>query len=161
MSAKNQRSERLTIAKNNALPKTWILLGNQSTVNVFQNASLLTNIRQNKSYMGIHCNAGVASTNMIGDLAGYGTVWYHADGIANILLLSRVKSRYRVTIDSQDGDEFRVHKPNGDIRIFAAAKRGLYCMDTAANSTGTLLVNTVDDNKSKYTNRDYSRAVLA
>jgi hypothetical protein len=32
-------------------------------------------------------------------------------------------------------------------------------MDTA--TTGTLLVNTVDENKSRYTNRVYTRAVLA
>jgi len=80
------------------VPKTWILLDNQSTVDVFHNAALLTNIRKNKTYMDIHCNAGVTSTNMIGELSGYGTVWYQPKGIANILSLARVKKLgYRVT----------------------------------------------------------------
>jgi hypothetical protein len=38
--------------------------------------------------MDIYCNAGVTSTNLIVDLAGYGPVWYHPNGIANILSLS-------------------------------------------------------------------------
>lgn len=37
--------------------------------------------------------------------------------------------------------------------------RGLFYMDT--DKTGTLLVNTVAQNKASYTNRDYSRALLA
>ena len=69
------------------IPKSWILLGNQSTVDVFYNANLLRNIRKGKKPMDIHCNAGVTSTNLAGDLPGYGTVWYHPNGIANILFL--------------------------------------------------------------------------
>jgi hypothetical protein len=57
--------------------------------------------------MKIHCNAGVASTDQVGDLDGYGTVWYHPNGIANILSLSRVREHgYRVTYDSEDGNRF-------------------------------------------------------
>lgn len=72
------------------VPKTWILLDNQSTVDVFYNAELLQNIRQVGSSIQIHCNAGITTTNLKGDLPGYGTVWYHPKGIANILSLSRV-----------------------------------------------------------------------
>jgi hypothetical protein len=37
--------------------------------------------------MNIHCNAGISTTNMVGDLAGYGSVCYHESEIANILSL--------------------------------------------------------------------------
>ena len=141
------------------IPNTWILLDNQSTVDVFHNPNLLRNIRKTDTYMDIHCNAGVTSTNEVGDLHGYGTVWYHPNGIANILSLKRVKEKHRVTYDSTNGNEFVVHKDDGTTRIFQQSNRGLFYMDSA--ETGTLLVSTVAENKSKYTNRDYSRAVLA
>ena len=70
------------------VPKTWILLDGQTTVEIFHNINLLRNRREGKSHKDIHCNAGVTSTNMVGDLPGYGTVWYHPNGIANILALS-------------------------------------------------------------------------
>jgi hypothetical protein len=71
------------------VPKDWILLDNQSTVDVFYNDKLLQNIRKSDTSMDIHCNAGVTSTDMVGDLPGYGEVWYHPNGIANILSLTR------------------------------------------------------------------------
>jgi hypothetical protein len=37
---------------------------------------LLRNIRKADSFIDIHCNTGIASTNLIGDLPGYGRVWY-------------------------------------------------------------------------------------
>jgi hypothetical protein len=131
-------------------------------VDVFHNADLLKNIRTGEGHMDIHCNAGVTSTNLIGDLPGYGQVWYHPNGIANILSLKRVKSRgHRVTYDSSKANEFHVHKADGTIRVFKESPRGLYYSDTSIREASTLLVNTVDHNKFKYTKRDYSRAVLA
>jgi hypothetical protein len=78
----------LQLSNDGRVPKTWILLDNQSTVDVFNNGALLNNIRKSKTFMDIHCNAGVTSTNMVGDLPGYGTVWYHPIGIAKILSLA-------------------------------------------------------------------------
>ena len=43
---------------------------------------------------------------------------------------------------------------------FEQAKSGLFYMDAEQNS-GTVLVNTVEENKSKYTKRDYQRALAA
>jgi hypothetical protein len=47
------------------------------------------------------------------------------------------------------------------IRVFKELPGGLYYPVTSIREASTLLVNTVDDNKSKYTNLDYSRAILA
>ena len=100
------------------LPPESILLDNQSTVDVFTNRRLLKNIWRSKKDMFIHCTAGVAKTNLIGDLPGYGTVWYHPNGIANILSLSKVKEKYRVTFDSDINNQFIVHHNDGMQRIF-------------------------------------------
>jgi hypothetical protein len=75
------------------LPPGWILLDNQSTVNVFSNPRMLRNIRPAKTTMNINCNAGVTRTKLIGDLPGHGEVWYNPSGIANILSLSKVEEQ--------------------------------------------------------------------
>jgi len=41
-----------------AIPKTWILLDSQSTVDVFSNPKLLTNIHDAKRSLTLYCNAG-------------------------------------------------------------------------------------------------------
>jgi len=71
-------------------PDTWVLLDNQSTVDVFFNESLLENIHDSVSSLYIHCNAGVATVNKVGDFPGYEIVWFHLDGFANILSLAHV-----------------------------------------------------------------------
>lgn len=139
--------------------KDWILLDNQSTVDVFYNRKLLRNIRKANTGMEIHCNAGTTTTRMIGDLPGYGTVWFHPEGISNILSLSRVSKKYRVTFDSTNGNVFIVHKENGKSHHFKQSERGLYFMNTVKQATA--LVTTVDGKKSKYTSRDYSTALYA
>jgi hypothetical protein len=149
-----------TVDKESRIPRSWILLDNQSTVDVFHNESLLKRTRVRKNgHKDIHCNAGVTSTNLVGDLPGYGTVWYHPKGIANILSLNKVEEKYLVTYNSRDGNAFVVHKDDGSLQTFQQSPRGLFYMGTA--KTGTLLVNTVAENKNKYTNRDYSKALLA
>ena len=110
--------------------------------------------------MRIRTQAGEITTNMIGDLHNYGPVWYCENGIANILSLNNVKSRYKVTFDRENGNKFLVHKPCGGTRTFRQSTRGLYYMNTS-NGSGATLISTVDKNKSKYSASNYSHTLLA
>jgi hypothetical protein len=69
-----------------------------------------------------------------------------------------------VTFDSHGGEnpnQFCVHKEDGEICKFQQSPRGLYYLDTAKTANHTVLaITTVETNKSKYTDRDYSRAQL-
>ena len=115
----------------NVILKTWLLLNSQSAVDVISNGDLLTKIHRVETTLRIRCNAGMKTTNHKGYLSGYGWVWFYPYGIANILLLSRVKDKYRVTFDSAINNCFKVHKDNGKLLKFQEATKRLYYFDTA------------------------------
>ena len=99
---------------------------------------------------------------MVGDLPGYGTVWYHPSGIANILSLSRAIKIFMITYDSANGNEFRMHKENGEDRLFHQSENGLYFWNAHTfNQEEVVLINTVENNSSRYSNRDYSQSKIA
>jgi hypothetical protein len=142
------------------LPKSWVLLDNQSTVNIFCNKALLRDIKVTSRCMRVCCNAGWTITNQIGRLPGYpGKAWYNPDGVANILSLVDAEHYFQVWYNSHQEKVFIVEKPDGMERRFVKTDAGLYCFNTAEH--GTVLVNTVDNNKSRYPARAYRQAVLA
>jgi hypothetical protein len=59
-------------------------------------------------------------------------------------------------------DEFIVTKKDGTVRIFKQSEKGLYYLDTTqSESNHAVLINTVTNNQYKYSNKDYSQALLA
>ena len=150
------------------IPEGWLLLDNQSTDDIIKSKTLLRNIRTVTETKRIRCNAGVTTTNQVGDLPGYGTVWYQPNAIANIVSLSKVVSAgYHVKFDSDEGNKFTVTKPCGKVMVFEQAANGLFYLDTTKgriDAAGVVLagaVPTVDDNKLNYSNDDYLRAKQA
>jgi hypothetical protein len=143
------------------VPKSWILLDNQSTVDVFCSAHLLQNIRESPTSCRISCNAGVVEVRMIGDLPGYPVpVWFNPNGIANILSLYRVTQHCRVQYDSRDNQAaFHVTRSDSSIRHFVPSVTGLHYCETVQNES--VLINTVAAKKSNYTIRAYKQAVVA
>ena len=55
-----------------------------------------------------------------------------------------------------------VHKMNGVVKRFRDSEIGLYYLGTTKEKhVATTLINTVEDNKSKYINADYIKALVA
>ena len=90
-----------------------ILMDSGSTLDLIKDKCLLKNIRKSDKVCCIKTNGGILSTDMVGTLAGFGQVWYHPKAVTNILLLSSMISKFKVTFDSSKDDCFVVHKPGG------------------------------------------------
>ena len=76
-------------ATGRAVPLTGLLLESQFTVDLIANPKMLLNTSkvQGEDAIRVHCNSGANIVGRVGDLPGYGTVWYKPTGIANILLM--------------------------------------------------------------------------
>ena len=57
-------------------------------------------------------------------------------------------------------NKFLIYLPRGEVRSFRQYERGLFYSHMAAGQ-GTVLLNTVDHNKSKYPECNYTRALMA
>ena len=69
------------------LKDSWILLDTQSNCDIFHNKNFLTNIvKVEGPDMLLKSNGNnLLLTNEIGEVSGYGRVWYNKDSLANIL----------------------------------------------------------------------------
>jgi hypothetical protein len=93
------------------IPQSWLLLDSQSTVSVFNNLSLLSNIRRSESPLTVYTNGGQQQSNFVGDNRLFGTVWYNPQSLANILSMALVRKTHRVTMDSSVEPALLVHFP--------------------------------------------------
>jgi len=115
------------------LSKFWILLDTQSNCDIFRNPALLTNIRASPSNtLRLKSNGGELMCNLIGDVTGYGHVWYSPDSMANILSFANIRKRFAITMNTGPNDpqpSIIVHKTDGTKMTFVEHKMGLYVHD--------------------------------
>ena len=136
-----------------AIPRSWILLDSQSTVDFFSNTRLLDNIHDVKR---LYCNAGRAIVTKKGYLKGYGTVSYHPKAISHILSLNNLQKKYKVTYNSSANSGCIVHKTDSNNCVFMSLKIRLIFSDIIGD-TAHVLVNTGEKNRSKYMVKQYSQ----
>ena len=148
-----------TITKNkhgNVNPD-WILLDSQYTISLFYNDKLLSNIREYEKGQEklCYCNGGIQDSNMIGDLQGFGIVYFNPQSIANILSLAEVVKSRRVTFDSKKGNKFRVFGGGRNMITFRQSEKGLYFWDVKSrHDEEVIMINSVKENEKRYSKRE-------
>jgi hypothetical protein len=167
-----QREWNSLIIKKKSLPnngKQWasntkedsILLDNGSSLSLFGNPKMVTNIRESNTTLELATNAGTR-TKKIPNVPGYGTVWYDKTAIANIFRLSKLKKKHRVTYDSEKEDAFIVHMNNNTLK-FVCYPKGLYTYKVSAEylKKQSHLINRVKENRVGYTQSQFEQAKRA
>jgi hypothetical protein len=143
----------------------WVLLDNCSTVDIFCNKRLLTDIRQVNATVEVHCNGGITTTDWMGRLPGYNKlVWLNESGKCNILSQARVEEEYRVIYDSDNGKGFIVtHREKGTSRHFYQSRKGLHYSDFREKPVinNVFAMTTVKKQKEQFSSRVVKRATLA
>ena len=144
-----------------SVPKGWILLDNQSTVDVIHDRRLLQNIHTSDSPINIQSHAGKRQLTKKGLLPGYGLVWFDEQCPANILSLNNATTRFQVKYNSDDGNQFTLHdRSSGRLKHrFHRSPDGLYYMDSGSLQ-GSFLT-TVSENEAGYSPDDVARAKAA
>lgn len=158
------------------IPCSWLLLDSQSTVSVFNNSELLTNIRESDSSLTVYTNGGHQVSTFVGDHYLFGTVWYNLSSLANILSMALVRKSHRIMMDSSVAAEISVHCSDGQLLRFREYDSGLYFYDTRISLTKissplfylssrihTLMsfLSSVKSNKEKFTRREIEGADAA
>ena len=145
---------------NQGIDPNWILLDSQSTISVFRNPAMLSNIRPSPHTMRAMTNGGHQDSNMVGDFPNLGEVWYNPHSIANILSLSDVRKVCRVTMDSDAGLSINVHRLDGSIMPFIEHPSGLYVYNPNPNDnvSAYTLLSTVAEQKRLFSRREIEAA---
>ena len=139
----------------------WLLLDNQSTVDIIRDSTLLKNIHTAERPIMIQSHAGRRQISKQGLLPGYGIVWHDPKGPANIISLNNARTMFSIKYDSENGNTFNLFdRSSGRLKHqFLPSQDGLFYMDTSRMQSS--FITTVNDNESAYSQDEVYRAKLA
>ena len=150
-------------------PKTAILLDSGSSISIFADLSLLTNVRPADPPITLHTSGGEHVARQIGEYHGLGralTVWADPTSIINILSLHDVRQVAQVTMDTDIAPAFIVHLPDQAPIRFLEQTSGLYLYDPNHNNDRPLVnpyscLQTVSGNRKLFSRRKVEGADAA
>jgi hypothetical protein len=148
---------------------TSIALDSVSSIHLFKDQSLLSNIKvDNKKNLKVRTTDSTFYVKDIGEICdtlkslplpseGY---YYYPKGVANILSLALLAKTKRVVTDTAIGNAFYVFNEDGSYIKFIPSINGMYCLDIGSNNNKpyVMAIQTVKDEQSKFSNIDCTRA---
>ena len=142
-----------------------ILLDTGSTVSAFRNTRMLTDIMDAGRTMRALTNGGHQDSREQGILPSFFPVWVNRGSRMNILAWRDVRKRFRITADTEKGDEIIVHLSNKKKMVFKETDGDLYVYNMSRNDKDTKnkisaysFLTLVEANKKLYTNRQLKQA---
>ena len=147
--------------------KEETIIDSASTVSLFGNPELVTDIRPTEKALQLGMNGGEFHANMEATVPNYpGQVWFDQKSLANIYSLAQMSEHYRVTMDTAKENTFIVHGPNGEQTKFVKTPEGLYSFKptyrTGSQAPKNVnFIETVEENRAYYTDRQFQRAKRA
>ena len=151
--------EHAMFAQTSADMRNWILLDNESTVDLFCNRDMVSNIRDAGQTLVLATNGGPAQITQKATVADYGEVWFSDQAITNVFSMANMEDRHRITYDSAKESAIIVHTPNKQVK-FKRGSNNLYYHEPTLHGA-VALVETVEENKLFYTDRQIERAKRA
>ena len=139
--------------------KEIVILDSATTCDFFCNKDLLTNIRESDRTHHVRSNGGSLRTKVIGDHPLADNAPLHEDALTNLVCLSNLMKKHRVTLDSAVGPHFNVHYEDNQIIQFHQTEHGLFYYDPRKQEV--VFLNSQLENSQKHTNRDILRAKKA
>ena len=137
--------------------KDLILLDSDSNVTIMCNKKHVSNICGTADAMHIETNWGVTTTKQKCYVPDIGEHWFSEKSITNILSLSDIADKYRVTLDTDEEKAFKVHFPKKIVKFKQLSNRlyGLLPSGTSSyiehpivepNKGINFVTNTANDN---------------
>jgi hypothetical protein len=152
--------------KKSLLDEYDILCDNQATINIFKNKDMLVNVTRASESISVGGVGGILEVDQIGELPGFGKVYYNPDCIANILCFHDLAKKNMISFDK--------HRNIFIVKLFGkdcyfVPKDKLYVYNARSNkrkhevlqSKILLPIQTVDDNVKLFTERQKKNAALA
>ena len=136
------------------LKKNWIMLYNQSAVNILINPYLLCNIYPAADPVDVHSSGGTNHCDTKGTLPDFGDVLIFYNVINKILYFVLVPENYGVSYDNAV-DIFTIHTKKKVIH-FHCSQHGIYYHDCTPRKHTTFMVHTVKGNTEGFTNLQVS-----
>ncbi len=142
-----------------------ILLDSDSTDSVFCNPSYVTNIRNTKETLKVLTNGGIMNSTQKCDVPYIGECWFNKESITNIIAMSNMRKKYRITMDTNKEAALIVHLPNKTVK-FKEWPNGLYAMNPSEPDSPESIPNqyqmiqTIEENnKFLYTRQQNRRRI--
>lgn len=161
--------DELTKNQNLIIQNDEVLLDNQSTVNIFNNKSLLQDIQPLAEHVTI---TGVGGAQMHCKLAGvhpvFGQVLYHPNSVANIISFAALREKHAITYNPERNQFIVQYAPTHRMvfkcidRLYRHKALPIWNIHKLLGTTDNIaLVQTVDNIKQMYTTREVKAAELA